>query len=120
MLRISIVENPGALWLVLEGRLVGPWVDELQRVCDDRSHAGASLAITVDLSGLTAMDTQGQKLLDRLLQGGATLRGADVMNQYLVEQMAQPAGGVEEACRPCRRTPSHSDAQPSAIESLAS
>jgi len=120
VLRISVEGNRGALWLVLEGRLVGPWVDELQKVCEEYSHPGRKAGMIVDLCGLTAMDSRGQRLLDGLLQRGATLRCSDVMNQYLVEQMARPTGHSQEACRPCRRFPSQSDpAESAAGESTA-
>ncbi|MGA8874629.1 MAG: hypothetical protein WCC25_00300 [Candidatus Korobacteraceae bacterium] len=102
MLRISVEENGGELSLILEGRLVGPWVDELQRVCGDLGPPANYWRVTVDLCGVTAMDASGQALLDKLLQRGATLRCSDVMNQYWVEQMAQPAKRLPEACRPCR------------------
>lgn len=102
MLRISIKQDGCDLSLVLEGRLVGPWVDELQKVCHERGAPSRETPLIVDLCGVTAMDTHGQALLDRLLQQGAVLRCSDVMNQYLVEQMARPAGSVREACRPCQ------------------
>ncbi len=106
MLRISVKESSGTLSLIVEGRLVGPWVDELQRLCQERGAQGQAMQVTVDLCGLTAMDTRGQAVLDGLLQRGATLRCSDVMNQYLVEQMAQPAECIREACRPCQASDS--------------
>jgi hypothetical protein len=102
VLRISVEENGGDLSLILEGRLVGPWVDELRRVCGDLGPPANCGRVTVDLCGVTAMDASGQALLDKLLQRGATLRCSDVMNQYWVEQMAQAAKRLPEACRPCR------------------
>lgn len=107
MLRISVEKAAESVSLILEGRLVGPWVDELDRVSAEVISTDQKL--TVDLCGLTAMEPKGQLLLERLLQRGATLRCSDVMNQYLIEQMAQPAGRVEESCRPCRRAPSQSE-----------
>lgn len=118
MLRISVERQADTLSLVLEGRLVGPWVDELRRVSRELSVNGAS--VTVDLCGLTAMDAKGQDLLDELRQAGATLRCSDVMNQYLVEQMARPAGDGRESCRPCRRFPSQKDLPVTAEDALAS
>lgn len=119
MLRISVERQADTLSLVLEGRLVGPWVDELRRVSRELSASdGASL--TVDLCGLTAMDARGQDLLDELRQAGATLRCTDVMNQYLVEQMARPAGDGRETCRPCRRFSSQKDLPVTAEDALAS
>ncbi len=109
MLRISAERERDTLSLVLEGRLVGPWVEELRTIWREHDDAKDSLQLTVDLCGLTAMDTAGQRLLDELLQDGATLRCSDVMNQYLVEQMIVSSGGIQEACRPCRRFPNQTD-----------
>jgi hypothetical protein len=102
VLRISVEKNDRELSLTLEGRLVGPWVEELQRVCGDLGAPASIGQMTVDLCGVTAMDASGQALLDRLLQRGATLRCSDVMNQYWVEQIARSARHLQEACRPCR------------------
>ncbi len=116
MLRISVEQEQNTLSFVLEGRLVGPWVDELRTVWQQQTNRGQSLQVTVDLCGLTAMDADGQHLLDELMQGGATLRCADVMNQYLVEQMSSSGGRFEEASRPCRRVASESDFSATADE----
>lgn len=106
MLRISVELHGKALSLTLEGRLVGPWVDELLRV--KREHESNVEHLTIDLCGLTTMDARGQVLLEEFLRGGATMRCSDVLNQYLIEQMARRAGGATEACRPCR-FPSEAD-----------
>jgi ABC-type transporter Mla MlaB component len=103
VLRISVECDQDGFSFVLEGRLVGPWVDELRTVWQELAGNQPGAQLTVDLCGLTAMDTGGQRLLDELLQRGATLRCSDVMNQYLVEQMTIARGTVQEACRPCRR-----------------
>ena len=94
---------------VLEGRLVEPWVDELRTLWQERANTYGDSRLTVDLCGLTAMDTSGQRLLDELLQRGATLRCSDVMNQFLVEQMSSSSGDLRETCRPCRRFSHDSD-----------
>jgi len=116
VLRISVERNRDELSFVLEGRLVGPWVEELRTVWRDQSTDAEGLCLTVDLRGLTAMDTDGQRLLDEFLQGGARLRSGDVMNQYLVEQMSVAGGNVEEACRPCRRFPEETKSPATARE----
>jgi len=103
VLRISVEQNQDAVSFVLEGRLVGPWVEELRTLWNERAGHREGVGFTVDLCGLTAMDTDGQRLLEELLQRGATLRCSDVMNQYLVEQMSSASGKLQEACHPCRR-----------------
>jgi len=105
LLRISVEQQQGSVVLVLEGRLVGPWVDELRSVCKQQVNVRLPQTFTVDLCGLMAMDSDGQALLEELLQNGATMRCTDVMNQYLVEQMRASTGRSEEASRPCQRFP---------------
>jgi ABC-type transporter Mla MlaB component len=56
--------------LKLEGKLLEPWIDELQRsiqVSPDR--------LTLDLSSLSYADTAGIQLLGELIRNGAKLRG---------------------------------------------
>lgn len=103
MLRITVEEQLESLSLVLEGKLIGPWVDELRAISIERASGLKLRQLTVDLCGLTSMDQRGQSLLGALLQQGATLRCSDVMNQYLIEQMAAPNGDQQEASRPCCR-----------------
>lgn len=105
MLRISIEQEHDAVFFVLEGRLVGPWVDELRAVWMQHTAPERKPRLIVDLCGLTAMDTAGRDLLEELLQRGAAIRCSDVMNQYLVDQMGGTGGRLQEACRPCRAGP---------------
>lgn len=119
MLRISVERNADTLSLVLEGRLVGPWVDELRQASDEVS-ASRGASFIVDLCGVTAMDARGQDLLDELRRAGAALRCGDVMNQYLVEEMARSAGNERESCRPCRGFSSRKDSTVTAEDALAS
>ena len=109
MLRISVQQASHSLLFVLEGRLVGPWVQELRIAWRQRIDIEPRPQLTVDLCGLTAMDTAGRDLLRELLHHGATLRCSDVMNQYLVEQMNRTSGRSEEECRPCQHFPKPPD-----------
>lgn len=119
MLRITTEQHADSLSLILEGRLVGPWVEELRKVSSEQG-ASHGTPLVLDLRGLTAMDDEGQALLNGLRQAGATLLCSDVMNQYLVEQMARSSGEVREACRPCRRFPSQKDLPVTAKDAMAS
>lgn len=56
--------GPGTATLILEGRLVGPWVEELRRSCEEslRAHDG----LTLDLGAVTFVDRGGLALLRSL------------------------------------------------------
>ncbi len=65
MLRISPVESPdGALILRLEGRVIGPWVEELRRSCEEVLATGGRLGL--DLSNVSFVDRNGVELLRSL------------------------------------------------------
>jgi hypothetical protein len=83
MLKISQVERAGQeLVLKLEGRVVGPWVGELQRVCEPPLNAGNGL--TLDLMEVAFADAQGVAVLANLQRRGVKLTKA---TPFLKEQL---------------------------------
>jgi hypothetical protein len=73
MLRISKrPSGPHGAAIALEGRLVGPWVDELRRVVDEAPEAHG---LTIDLRGLAFADLAGVSLLRALRGAGLKLVG---------------------------------------------
>ena len=59
--------------LLLEGRLVGPWVAELRGAA---AAAGGPPALDLDLAGVTFADDDGVAALRALRRDGARLMGA--------------------------------------------
>lgn len=53
--------------LKLEGKLIGPWIEEMQRSIN------GSVSITLDLSALTFADASGIQVLADLIRHGAKL-----------------------------------------------
>jgi hypothetical protein len=71
MLRISqgsVHNDNGVISLRLEGQVIGPWVEELRRVCSQvlghNGHGGTRLVI--DLSGVSFLDADGVALFREL------------------------------------------------------
>ena len=76
MLRITRIDLEGSTsnrTLKLEGKLLGPWVDELSRACEELRMPRHYLRI--DLSDVTFVDPIGVKLLNDLLRQGAMIVG---------------------------------------------
>jgi anti-anti-sigma regulatory factor len=73
MLRIAHVKADESRRRVLrlEGRVVGPWVEELRRSCDWALAAAPGL--TLDLAGVTFADRTGVALLRSLRGRGVAL-----------------------------------------------
>ena len=72
MLRISRVGPVNrAVILKLEGRIVGPWVTELQKSCEEVLTEGRSLKL--HLGDVEFMNAQGVALLSSLRSRGVSL-----------------------------------------------
>jgi len=74
--------------LKLEGRLVGPWVDELRKTVWRTEECRQSLEI--DVSDLTFADDDGEKALSRLHRMGARFRGRNLFSEALFERLKIP------------------------------
>jgi hypothetical protein len=70
MLRVSSIRHAESVTIKLEGKLVGPWCDEVAQVCAKRS---ASPQLRLDLYDLTFADARGLELIKTLIAHGATL-----------------------------------------------
>ena len=65
MLKISIVsDSDQAIELQLEGKLVGPWVEELRRLSDEALSQHKS--VSLDLEKVWFVDSRGVTLLNDL------------------------------------------------------
>ena len=65
MLKIVLVENSnGPAILALDGQIIGPWVDELERVCEPMLASGRGLGL--DLSNVSFLSREGVRLLSTL------------------------------------------------------
>lgn len=96
MLKISETTNgKGILTLRLEGRVIGPWVEELRRICEPFLDTNDSLDL--DMAEVTYADREGVVLLHRLQACGATLMNCSPFVAQQIEVMAGTSGDDTEA-----------------------
>lgn len=93
MLRIHIEEQCESATIRLEGKLAGPWVDELERCWRNTLARLKSRTVVIELDTVTFVDTQGHSLLAEMHRAGAILVGRGVLSQYLAEQIQQQQSG---------------------------
>jgi anti-anti-sigma regulatory factor len=72
MLRITTHAEPSRTVLILEGRLIGPWVMELRAAVAVAQRSAASLVL--DLAGLHYADDDGVELMAVLKARGIAIR----------------------------------------------
>ena len=88
-LRISIQQTATAVEMRLEGRVAGPWADELDRVWVETATQLASRKLTVDLRNVTYADARGKQVLSAIWsQTGATLLTSTPWTQFLAAEVA--------------------------------
>jgi hypothetical protein len=68
MLRISIQNNPNAATLKLEGKVIGPWARELNRVWSDFRPSLGMKKLCLDLCGVTFVDKAGTRTLQKIFR----------------------------------------------------
>jgi anti-anti-sigma regulatory factor len=80
--------SPDPISLILEGKLAGPWVDELNSYWRQISGNQQSGAV-IDLTGVTFIDVNGKALLTKLWQQGAELRASGCLTRCVVEEITK-------------------------------
>jgi len=90
VLRISLREENDAenVVLVLEGRVIGPWVEELRATC--APHLKDRRSLILDLAGVSFADAEGIELLVGLIGRRITLVNA---SPFLRQQL-QPNDSI--------------------------
>lgn len=87
MLRITLYKDAAAMRFVIEGKLAGPWVEELKQcwlaALDDESDA----ALSVDLSAVTFIDFEARTLLAEMHRQGVRLSATGLMTKTVIAEI---------------------------------
>jgi len=93
MLRITTHHKPEFLTIQLEGKLAGPWVQELAD-CWERNVAVRSPSeIRVDLRSVMFLDAAGKELLTRLHAQHAQFVAAGCLMKAIVAEISHQDNG---------------------------
>ena len=103
MLKISISETDYRRRVVLEGKLVAPWTDELRNVCQQDTSEPDHHELVIDVRGVTLISADGEDVLLAFMVRGAKFRGTGVFTKQILKQLARRAQrNVPEKCGRCR------------------
>ena len=87
MLRISIHDSPDTATLKLEGKVIGPWAKELNRVWSDYVPSLGMKKVCLDLCGVTLVDKSGTRTLRKIVRGtGAEILADTPLTRYIAAQ----------------------------------
>jgi hypothetical protein len=85
MLKITTQTSPAGTVFEVEGRLAGPWVQELEGCWREVSNSERS--VRVMLCAITFIDDKGRDLLVEMYRDGAELVADGCMNKAIVEEI---------------------------------
>jgi anti-anti-sigma regulatory factor len=85
MLKVTTEDAEQTVTLKLEGKLAGPWVQEVTRVWVDT--ALSPRGYVVDLTSVTFVDTTGRALLATMSRRGATFIASDCLMRTIVDEI---------------------------------
>jgi len=92
MLRITVIKSSSvAVTLRVEGRITGPWVEELRTACNVHTFPD-DVQLSLDLADISFADAAGIALLRELRTLGADLNRA---TPFLAEQLKEGASYLE-------------------------
>ena len=92
MLRITVVESSKiAVTLRVEGRLTGPWVEELRIACNVHTFPD-EVQLSLELADISFADAAGIALLRELQNRGVGLMGT---TPFLTEQLKNGNSSLE-------------------------
>jgi hypothetical protein len=88
MLRVTVTSRAGGMTVLLEGRLAGPWVEEVARIWTHEVAAHRPQSIRVDIEGVSFVDAIGKALLATMHAEGATLVALSPMGRATVAEIS--------------------------------
>jgi anti-anti-sigma regulatory factor len=91
MLKITTLTNAESTVLRLEGRLAGPWVQELELCWGFTVGTTTNHPLSVDLSAVTYVDSDGKDLLKKIHQQGAKLIASGCLTRCIVNEIVHDA-----------------------------
>lgn len=87
MLKITIQNDETQTLFELEGRLAGPWVQELATCWQDASTGDRRLG--VNLKAVTFIDQAGRNLLTEMHRQGVAIEASGCMTASIIEEITR-------------------------------
>jgi hypothetical protein len=96
MLRISTIDTRFQRRLILEGKLVEPWLGEFREVCRNASETLKDRKLVIDLTDVTVIGCEAEDTLSELIQQGAKFSCGGVLVKHVVQRLARRCRGPQK------------------------
>jgi len=98
MLKITVAESEGAETIKLEGKIAGPWVEELNRTWHDLTPSLGRKQLELDMRGVGFVDSKGRQLLREIYKetNACFLADSPLTRYFAADAMRQSPKNQEE------------------------
>jgi len=93
MLKISLVDGRTQRRLIVEGKLIAPWVAELKSACEDARADLCGRGLVVEIKHVTTISQEGENVIVELINAGIRFRGHGVFTKRVLKQLTRRAVG---------------------------
>jgi anti-anti-sigma regulatory factor len=87
VMKITAQNNRTPATLKVEGKLAGPWVNELEKTWLNITTGDQEREVVADLSDVTFIDSRGWDLLERMAESGAELEAHGMLPRYVIGEI---------------------------------
>ena len=89
VLKISTILNSRQFQLILEGRLIAPWTNELRNECEKARANLNGRELLVDMRNITSISQEGENVLLELMNRGVKFRCSGLFTKQVLRQLAR-------------------------------
>ena len=86
MLKIIISDTPAETRWILQGRLVGVWVEELRTSWKKKPRRQNAVSCVIDLNDVSFIDQKGERLLRALAKKGVKFIATGIYVKYVLQE----------------------------------
>lgn len=102
MLKISTIDTQSERRLVVEGKLVEPWLVELRRAWGSADEQLHGRRLIVDLRNVTVISREGEGAIFELMREGARFSCSGVLTRDLLKRLTHKhKAGIQNTNRTC-------------------
>jgi hypothetical protein len=102
MLRISTVDTQFQRRLILEGKLVEPWLGEFRDVCRKANETLEGRRLVIDLTDVIVIGCEAESTLSELMQQGTKFASGGVLIKHVLKRLSRGCWASQGVAPPAR------------------
>jgi hypothetical protein len=91
MLKILFIDSARQRRVIVEGKLLAPWADELRKACEEARADLLGRDLVIELKHLTTISQEGENVVLELINGGFKFRCRGVFTKHVLKQLTHRA-----------------------------